>query len=158
MCGFEILPDDPVATAVLGGVERLIGKLDQDPMIYIPHGIRSEDLLPELEKAAALRHTFGDYMLVTGSINNDTNLDLLIRLADRFAALDPFTAEATEQAARELAEEQGVKVGVPINGARAAVTGQIKGPSMFEIFVHLGKTVVTRRLRRVEELFAAAAE
>lgn len=55
-------------------------------MIYMPHGIRSEDLVPEPEKADALRRTFGDYLLVTGSINNDTNLDLLRKLADRFPA------------------------------------------------------------------------
>ncbi len=53
-------------------------------MIYIPHGIRSEDLEPEPQKAAVLKKKYGDYFLVTGSINNDVNLDLLKRVADRY--------------------------------------------------------------------------
>ena len=80
--------------------------------------------------------------------------ELLPALADRFAALEPFTAETTEEVARAFAEEHGVKVGVPINAARAVITGQIKGPSMFEIFVHLGRETVVRRLRNAPQRFA----
>ncbi|HSH70193.1 MAG TPA: glutamate--tRNA ligase family protein, partial [Deferrisomatales bacterium] len=79
---------------------------------------------------------------------------LLPALADRLAALEPFTAEATEAAAREFAEEHGVKVGIPINAARAVITGQVKGPSMFEVFVHLGRETVVRRLRSAPQRFA----
>lgn len=79
--------------------------------------------------------------------------ELLPALAERFAALDPFTAEATEQVARDFAAEHGVKVGVPINAARAVITGQVKGPSMFDIFVHLGKETVVRRLRDAPQRF-----
>jgi glutamyl-tRNA synthetase len=40
-----------------------------------------------------------------------------------------------------------MKAGLLINGARAAVTGQPKGPGMFEILVTIGKKRVVDRLR-----------
>ncbi len=77
----------------------------------------------------------------------------LPKLADRFEELEEFTPEITEQAARQFAEEMGVKPGVPINGARAVITGQIKGPSMFELFTHIGREKVVKRLRRTGKYF-----
>jgi glutamyl-tRNA synthetase len=74
-------------------------------------------------------------------------------LADRFAELPEFNKETAEQAARKLAEEQGIKPGIPINGARAVITGQLKGPSMFELFEHFGRETVVKRLRDVEKYF-----
>lgn len=74
-------------------------------------------------------------------------------LADRFAELPEFNKETAEQAARELAEEQGIKPGIPINGARAVITGQLKGPSMFELFEHFGRETVVKRLREAGKYF-----
>ncbi|MBU1139003.1 MAG: glutamate--tRNA ligase, partial [Proteobacteria bacterium] len=56
-------------------------------------------------------------------------------LADRYEALAEFNLEEAERVARELAEEKGVKPGVIINGMRTAVTGQLAGPSMFDILI-----------------------
>ena len=74
-------------------------------------------------------------------------------LADRFAALAEFTAEEAERVAREFAEELEIKVGIPINGARAVITGQLKGPSMFELFELFGKDKVVTRLRNSPKYF-----
>ena len=76
-------------------------------------------------------------------------------LAERFAALADFTAAACEQTARDFAEELGIKVGLPINAARTVLTGQIKGPSMFEIFEIMGRERVVARLRDVAKYFNA---
>jgi hypothetical protein len=54
------------------------------PVLYIPHGIRSEDLAPPGQESERLRGEYGPYLLVTGSINHDTNLPLLQRIADTF--------------------------------------------------------------------------
>ena len=77
-------------------------------------------------------------------------------LAERFAALDAFTAEETERVSRELADELAIKPGVLINAMRTVLTGQLAGPSMFEIVVTLGRDKVVQRLGRVDHLFAAA--
>lgn len=68
-------------------------------------------------------------------------------LADRFEALPEFSKETAEQAAREFAEEVGIKPGIPVNGCRAAITGLVKGPSMFDLFAHMGRETVVKRLR-----------
>lgn len=77
----------------------------------------------------------------------------LPELADRYQALEQFTAEEAERVARELAEEKGVKPGVIVNGMRTVVTGQLAGPSMFDILMTLGRDKVVRRLRDVNRFF-----
>jgi len=79
----------------------------------------------------------------------------LPELADRLAALAPFTAEGAEETARQMADELGQKPGVLINAMRTAVTGQLAGPSMFDILLVIGQEKVVSRLRRTDRLFAA---
>ncbi|MCK4838048.1 MAG: glutamate--tRNA ligase, partial [Desulfobulbaceae bacterium] len=74
-------------------------------------------------------------------------------LADRFDQLPELTTEEAERVAREFAEEIEVKVGIPINAARAVITGQLKGPSMFELFELFGKERVVSRLRNAPKYF-----
>jgi glutamyl-tRNA synthetase len=74
-------------------------------------------------------------------------------LADRFEGLDAFTLETTEQVVRDLAEALEVKAGVLINGIRTAVTGQPKGPGLFDVLVAVGQARVVERLRGAVSLF-----
>ena len=62
--------------------------------------------------------------------------------------------ESVEQVLEKLSKETrdltpivGVKAGVLINASRTAVTGAIKGASLFEILECLGRERVVRRLR-----------
>ncbi|TBV79285.1 MAG: glutamate--tRNA ligase [Desulfobulbaceae bacterium] len=71
----------------------------------------------------------------------------LPELAERFAALPQITPDEAERISREFAEAHGVKPGIPINAARMVITGQSKGPNMFEIFAHIGQDKVVKRLR-----------
>ena len=77
----------------------------------------------------------------------------LSKLADRFEALPELSHDETERVCREFAEELGVKPGVLVNGARAVITGQVKGPSMFEVFAQMGKERVVSRLRAAGRYF-----
>jgi glutamyl-tRNA synthetase len=77
-------------------------------------------------------------------------------LADHYQALEQFTAEETERVAKELAEEKGVKPGVIVNGMRTVVTGQLAGPSMYDILITLGRDKVVQRLRNVDRFFQQA--
>ncbi len=74
-------------------------------------------------------------------------------LAERFEKLEVFGLEETEQSARELAEELEIKPGILINGMRTVVTGQLAGPSMFEILIAIGRERVVKRLREIEKLY-----
>jgi glutamyl-tRNA synthetase len=74
--------------------------------------------------------------------------DLLHELAERLSKLAEFTEQTVEQELRALAADRGVKAGVIINGARAALTGQPVGPSGFAVFVAVGRDRAIARLRR----------
>ncbi len=82
----------------------------------------------------------------------------LPQLATRLAALTEFNPETTEALCRDMAEELGVKPGVLINGMRTVLTGQLAGPSLFDILATLGQETVVRRLSRVDHLYAPASE
>ncbi len=75
-------------------------------------------------------------------------------LAERYQNLATFSLEEAERVARELAEEVEVKPGVIINGMRTAVTGQLAGPSMFDILLAIGRERVVRRLQNVSSLYS----
>jgi glutamyl-tRNA synthetase len=74
-------------------------------------------------------------------------------LADRFEQLAGFTLQETEETVRALAQELDIKPGILINGMRTVVTGQLAGPSMFDILIAIGRERVVHRLRTVEKLY-----
>jgi glutamyl-tRNA synthetase len=80
-------------------------------------------------------------------LNKPDARSLLGELAGRLAATSEFTDLSVEAELRKLAEEKGVKAGLLINGARAALTGQSVGPSAFAVFMAIGRDRVIQRLR-----------
>ena len=64
---------------------------------------------------------------------------LLAAVHGALSALDAWTAEATEQAVREVAEGQGVKLGQVAQPLRAALTGRATSPGIFEVLALLGR-------------------
>jgi glutamyl-tRNA synthetase len=77
-------------------------------------------------------------------------------LADRLESLEDFTLEATEQVIRDMAQELEVKAGILINGMRTALTGQAKGPGIFDILLAIGQKRVAERLRGAVTLYEKA--
>ncbi len=74
-------------------------------------------------------------------------------LADRLQAIRTFSAEQVEQVIRKMAEEFGIKAGILINGIRTAVTGQTKGPGLFDVLIAVGQRRVVERLRKAVMFF-----
>jgi glutamyl-tRNA synthetase len=72
---------------------------------------------------------------------------LLAKLADALAALPEWNHDACDHAARQVAEESGVKAGLLINATRVAIVGQAVAPPLFDTMVSLGQDRVVRRLR-----------
>jgi glutamyl-tRNA synthetase len=90
---------------------------------------------------------------LTKNLKKDDRLkQWLPELADRLDALEPFTLESTEAAVREFAEEREAKAGLIINAVRAAVTGQLAGPGLFDILVTFGPSSSANRLRKATAL------
>lgn len=71
---------------------------------------------------------------------------LLDRARDRFAAQADWSAAALEQAARDMAEQAGLKLGQVAQPLRAAVTGSAQSPGLFEVLEVLGKDEVLGRI------------
>ena len=64
---------------------------------------------------------------------------LLGRVHGALAALGEWTAETTEAAVREVADEAGVGLGKVAQPLRAALTGQATSPGIFDVLVLLGR-------------------
>ena len=62
-------------------------------------------------------------------------------------AVEPWTAEATEQAVRAFAERKGIKLGAVAQPLRAALTGRTTSPPIFDVLAVLGKRESLGRLR-----------
>ncbi|HEX8721984.1 MAG TPA: glutamate--tRNA ligase [Pyrinomonadaceae bacterium] len=94
-----------------------------------------------------------DEAAVRKNLKKDASLaELLPALAERVGAVEPWTAEAVEQALRAFADERGVKAGLLINASRTALTGQSVGPSMFDVFDVIGRERSAARLRSAASL------
>ena len=74
-------------------------------------------------------------------------------LADRLQGMDTFSVEEAEKVIREMADELGIKAGILINAIRTAVTGQPKGPGLFDVLITVGQRRVVERLRKAVTFF-----
>src|ERR1700733_10963160 len=71
---------------------------------------------------------------------------MLREIAGRLGGIEPWTAEATEQAERTFAEQRGIKLGAIAQPMRGALTGRTTSPGIFEVLTVLGKTESLARL------------
>jgi glutamyl-tRNA synthetase len=62
-------------------------------------------------------------------------------------AVEPWTAEATEQTVRGYAERKAAKLGAVAQPLRAALTGRATSPGIFNVLVVLGRQESLARLR-----------
>jgi glutamyl-tRNA synthetase len=81
----------------------------------------------------------------TGLLTADAKA-LLQDVGHELAGVEPWTAEATEQAVRAFAERKGSKLGAVAQPLRAALTGRTTSPGIFEVLVVLGKAESLARI------------
>ena len=84
------------------------------------------------EKAAAL-------------LNDDTR-PVLADIGSALAALPDWTIEGIEQAIRDVADRQALKLGKVAQPLRAVLTGRTTSPGIFDVVFVLGREEVTARL------------
>ncbi len=75
--------------------------------------------------------------------------ELLPRIREELARIDPWQHDPIEQAVRGVAERAGVKAALLINATRAALTGQAVAPPLFTTMELLGRPRVLSRLSRL---------
>src|SRR5215216_2598048 len=72
---------------------------------------------------------------------------LLGELSEELSRVEPWSATATEQVVRTFAERKGLKLGAVAQPLRAALTGRITSPPVFDVLGVLGKNESLARLR-----------
>lgn len=72
---------------------------------------------------------------------------LLAEIIPEIEAVEPWTAEAAEQAVRAYAERKAAKLGAVAQPLRAALTGRTTSPGIFNVLVVLGRQESLARLR-----------
>ena len=73
--------------------------------------------------------------------------EVLAAAEETLAGVEPFTAEAIEQALRDLAERVGQKPRQAFQPIRVAVTGSTVSPGLFESIELLGRDETLARIR-----------
>src|SRR5262249_15525983 len=137
----------------IAGGNELAAKLTpelRDKLLAAMPGLkeRAKTLVELIESA---RSIFADRPLVL----DDKAADLLTAeartllgdISDELRSVEPWTVEATEQAVRSFAERRGLKLGGVAQPLRAALTGRITSPPIFDVLAVLGKNESLRRLR-----------
>ena len=71
---------------------------------------------------------------------------LLEKLKGKLEGAAQFSRETIERSFKELAEEAGVKLGVIIHPARAALTGKTESPGIYDVVEILGMRETVKRL------------
>src|SRR3954470_9066389 len=72
---------------------------------------------------------------------------LLGEIIPEIEAVEPWTADVTEQAVRGYAERKGAKLGAVAQPLRAALTGRTTSPGIFNVLAVLGRDESLARLR-----------
>ncbi len=72
---------------------------------------------------------------------------LLAGVVPELDAVEPWTAAAAEQSVRAFTERAGIKLGAVAQPLRAALTGRVTSPGIFEVLEVLGKAESLARLR-----------
>ncbi|MFL5024075.1 MAG: glutamate--tRNA ligase, partial [Microvirga sp.] len=76
----------------------------------------------------------------------EENRALIGRLRTALEAVAPWSAETTEAATRNFAEQNNLKLGAVAQPLRAAVTGRTTSPGIFEVLAVLGREECLARL------------
>jgi glutamyl-tRNA synthetase len=78
---------------------------------------------------------------------NDDSRSLLRDVLPAIEAVEPWNAEAAEQAVRAYAERKATKLGAVAQPLRAALTGRSTSPGIFNVLAVLGRAESLARLR-----------
>ena len=120
-------------------------------------------LLPDLIERFSTINEIGDnigYLVTTRPIDRDEKTsgmltadqaDLMHAMRGKLAALDSWEEETISTAIKELAEEQGLKMGKVAPLLRAALCGTMQAPSIFAIAATMGQA---ESLGRIDDAIA----
>jgi len=106
----------------------------------------------KIERLGQFPDFAGFFFVPPGSGSDADELDAAIlgAAAETLGSVEPFTAEAIEQALRELADRLGEKPRQAFQPIRVAVTGSRVSPGLFESIELLGREETLARIRSAQ--------
>lgn len=81
------------------------------------------------------------------AVLDSATVEMIKNLAERLATVNDWQAPALEECVRSFADENGLKLGKVAQPLRAALTGTIVSPPIFEVAEIFGREIVLQRLR-----------
>lgn len=73
---------------------------------------------------------------------------VLSGMKERYGKMTVFTESALESETRSFARENGLKAGQVFHPLRVAVSGRMKGPTLFKMLEYMGRETVIRRIEK----------
>lgn len=84
-------------------------------------------------------------------LKNENAKAILENLKEKLSNLEKFDKEHIEQAFKDMAEKQGLKLGQIIHPCRLALTGRTVTPGIYDVVEILGKETAQKRLQKAIE-------
>ncbi len=104
--------------------------------------------LKELAEAAAIYIARQEYDEKAAQlITQDETQQVISDISERLASVDAWEKEALEKIVKDYAEARELKLGKIAPPLRAALTGRMSSPGIFEVMVILGKEETLERLK-----------
>jgi glutamyl-tRNA synthetase len=150
----EIIPNDKLLVSLLPELEKIIGKTlnssEKELLLSSLSEFKSRaKIIPELAQASAF--LFADRPLTiipkAEKLLNDDAKIILGKLHKIFSDISEWSKENLEEAVKKYSEETDLKLGKLLQPVRAALTGSNVSPSVFEIFIWLGKEETLNRMK-----------
>jgi glutamyl-tRNA synthetase len=150
--------------------DKALVKMFEDVLDYVPEGAalkaklndttRAQLLLamPSLKERAKtlLELIAGSYFIFADrpleieakaqALLTDETRALITKLRSALEAVSPWSAQTTEEAMRNFAEQNNLKLGAVAQPLRAALTGRTTSPGIFEVLAVLGREECLARL------------
>jgi glutamyl-tRNA synthetase len=142
----DLLPHLPNGAAI---ADKLTPAVRQQIMAAMPELKERAKTLVELIEAASFIWTPRPLPLddKAASLLSPEARGLLKEIIPELEAVEPWNAEATEQAVRAYAERKAAKLGAVAQPLRAALTGRTTSPGIFNVLTVLGRQESLARLR-----------
>ncbi|MBW2457616.1 MAG: glutamate--tRNA ligase, partial [Deltaproteobacteria bacterium] len=150
----ELRPDDDYLARLTPWLEKQYGSCDESTVrAVLPHiRPRAKTLR---EAAESLNYLFADELSYDEKAKKKflmtERAQYLRPLHDLMASTEPFEAATLEEAVKQWAEADQLKLGAIAQPARVALTGRTASPGLFDVMVMLGRD------KTLERLAAAAA-
>ncbi len=149
--GFDLSDESYVSSVVNVLRERfdVFSELPEKARYFFEQPIMEDKAAAKLEEGKELlKQLLPSLETLANPINSVDTFNLLTLEPITYKDIDGWGKEHLEQLLTNFAQSKEVKLGAVMQPLRAAVTGRLESPGMYEVLLVLGKAKTLERLRR----------